>query len=344
MKAAVLRETESLTVEEVDVPQLRHNEILLKVAYCGICGTDPYIYTGRFPIPSLPLIPGHEFSGKVVEVGENVASVKKGDRVTADINMSCGNCYFCRKGQKLFCPEIKQIGVHVSGAFADYVKAPETQVYKLPDNISYEQGALVEPLACAVHGVERTEIQIGSSVAIIGAGPMGLLLLQLAKLQGAYPVIVSELVDYRMDVAKMLGADIVIDANQKDSVQEVKRLTDGRGADYVIEAVGSIPTYMQAFRMMRRGGHLTTFGAPPADADIAIRPFDIYSQELTITGSYAGTYHTWLESIALLSSGKIRADLLITHRFPLKQILEGYHMILEKKDGAIKVLISPELG
>ncbi|MFB0500300.1 MAG: zinc-binding dehydrogenase [Candidatus Hadarchaeaceae archaeon] len=343
MKAAVLHKIRHLIVEEIDVPEIKSDEVLIKVKYAGICGTDPHIYTGKFPVPNLPLVPGHEFSGEITRIGEDVTTLKEGDRVTADINISCETCYFCRKMQKLFCPNLKQIGVHTNGAFAEYVKAPAKQIHKLPDDMLYKHGACVEPLACAIHGMERGNVQVGNSVVIIGAGPMGLMHLQLARLRGAYPVIITELSDYRLEKAEELGADYVIDASKVDVKKKVKDLTDGRGSDVVIEAVGSLSTYEQAFGIVRRGGNVVAFGAAPKDAKVGIKPFDIYSQELTITGSYAGTYETWLEAITLINSQRVKVDPLLTHVLSLDQIVEGYDMILEKKDKAIKILISPEI-
>lgn len=339
MKAAVLHDVDDLRIEEVDVPVIGHNEVLIKVKYCGICGTDPHLYKGRFPSPK-PLILGHEFSGIIADVGENVSSVKIGDKVTADINMSCGICHACRTGNKLFCSKIQQLGVHVNGAFAEYIKAPMENVYKLPDDMSLEKGAYIEPLACVVHGQDRTDIKLGSSVAIIGAGTMGLTHAKLAELNGATVVAISEINPDRLAKAKELGIDYVIDANKVDPVEEVLRLTDGRGADYVIEAVGTIPTYEQALKMVSRGGHLTVYGAAPADATMSIKPFEIYSKELTIVGTYAGTYDTWVKAIELLKSKRFDPTPLISKKISLDDLVDE----LESSDKSlIKTFVSPEL-
>jgi L-iditol 2-dehydrogenase len=337
MIAAVLHAPGDMRIEEVPVPQIDDNEVLIAVKRCGICGTDPHIFKGRFPAPT-PLIQGHEFSGEVVRVGGKVRSVKVGDRVTADINISCGKCFYCRMGQKLFCNEIVQIGVHVNGAFAEYVKVPENNVYRLPDDMTWEEAAYIEPLACAIRGQERADIAMGSNIAIIGAGPMGLVHALLSKLNGASKVIISELNPFRIQKAKEFGIDHIIDGSKEDPVQAVRDLTEGRGADCVIEAVGAIPTYKQAFEMVRRGGVLVTFGAAPADATMEIKPFEIYSKELTIVGSYAGTYDTWMKAKKLISSKRIIPGDIITKTIPLERVVEGINEAANNKD-TLKIIV-----
>ena len=340
MKAAMFYGPNDLRVERVPVPEVGVNDVLLKVDMCGICGTDVHILRGSFPAPNLPLIPGHEFAGHVVATGEAVDHVKPGDYVTADINLACGHCYFCRRQQKLFCEQIRQIGVHTHGALAEFVKAPAAAIYQVPEELSPQQGAYIEPLACAVHGQERAAIQPGSSVAIIGAGPMGLAHAQLAKLRGAAPIIVTEMNPVRLAKAREMGADHAIDAGAEDPVAAVRSLTGGRGADYVIEAVGSIPTYRQAFDMVRRGGTLVAYGAAPSTASMDLKPFDIYSKELTIVGSYAGTYETWPEAIALIQGGRFNPEDIVTEIAPLEDIVEAIETVEKNKD-VIKIQIRP---
>lgn len=337
MLAAVTYGAEDTRIEEVVIPEIADHEILVAVKRCGICGTDPHIYRGHFPVP-LPLIQGHEFSGEVVKVGAAVKTVGIGDRVTADINISCGKCFFCRMGQKLFCKEIVQIGVHINGAFAEYIKVPESNVYKLPEDMSWEEAAYIEPLACVIRGQDRANITLGSTVAIIGAGPMGLVHAQLAKMNGAARVIISEMNPVRLEKASNLGVDHVIDASKVDPVQAVFDLTEGRGADFVIEAVGAVPTYQQAFQMVRRGGTLVTYGAAPAHAVMEVKPFEIYSKELTIVGSYAGTYETWVKAISLISSKRFNPQDIISKTIPLNQVVEGIKEAMNNKD-TIKILV-----
>ena len=337
MLAAVLHKKEELSLEEVPIPEISEDEVIIRVKKCGICGTDPHIFKGNFPAP-FPLIMGHEFSGEIVNVGKQVKSVAIGAKVTVDINISCNHCYFCRVGQKLLCESIKQIGVHVDGAFAEYVKVPQGNIYTLPDEMDWEKAAYIEPLACAIHGLERARMTIGSSVAIIGAGPMGLALGKLAKLNGAAQVILTELNQSRIEKAKAIGADHVIHAGQENPIEAVKELTEGRGAHFVFEAVGSSYTYRQAFEMVRRGGTLIAYGAAPADAAIDIKPFDIFSKELTIVGSYAGSYGTWQQAIELIKNGLFNPHEIITKTIALEQIIEGINEALYNKD-VIKIMV-----
>jgi threonine dehydrogenase-like Zn-dependent dehydrogenase len=242
-------------------------------------------------------------------------------------------------GQKLFCPDIVQIGVHTNGAFAEFVKAPDLNVYKLPEEMTWEEGAYIEPLACAIRGQERADITMGSTVAIIGAGPMGLVHALLAKMNGASKVIISELNPVRIQKAKDLGIDHVIDASAENPIEAIRALTEGRGADVVFEAVGSIPTYKQAFEMVRRGGVLVTYGAAPADAVMEIKPFEIYSKELTIVGSYAGTYATWVKAINLISSKRFKPSDIISKTIPLEQVVEGILESIHNKS-ILKIVVT----
>lgn len=340
MKAAVFRGPNDLTVEQVPVPEVGDDDVLLHVDMCGICGTDVHILRGSFPAPNLPLIPGHEFAGHVVAVGKQVDHVKVDDYVTADINLACGRCYFCRHQQKLFCEHIRQIGVHTHGALAEYVKAPASAIYHVPDELSAKQSAYIEPLACAVHGQDRANIQPGSSVVIIGGGPMGLAHVALAKYRGAFPIIVTEMNQVRLAKARELGADQAIDAGAEDPVQAVLAATGGRGADYVIEAVGSVPTYRQAFEMVRRGGTLVAYGAAPSTATIEIKPFDIYSKELTIVGSYAGTYDAWPRAIELIQGDRFNPEDIVTQIAPLEDIVGAIETVEKNKD-VIKIQVRP---
>lgn len=338
MKAAVFHGPDNLRIEEVPRPHAKAGEVVIKVERCGICGTDLHILRGNFPAPNLPLIIGHEFAGQVVEVGQGVTNAKEGDKATVDINISCGTCYFCRHNQKLFCPYVRQLGVHDAGGMAEYVLAPASNVYVLPDSMPLESAAYIEPLACAVHGQDRVGIHTGETIAIVGGGPMGLAHAALAKLHGAGRVIVSEPMESRREVAKSLGADDVVDPISENAVERILEATDGRGADVVIEAVGSIRTYEEAFNMVRRGGRFLAYGAAPPDAELALKPFDIYSKELTIVGSYAGTYETWPEAIALIDGGRFDPAWIVDSTRPLDAAAEAIES-LEKDKSVVKIQV-----
>jgi 2-desacetyl-2-hydroxyethyl bacteriochlorophyllide A dehydrogenase len=311
MLAAVFHGSNQLRCEEVARPSPKADEVLIKVSRCGICGTDSHIFRGNFPAPNLPLIIGHEFAGTVAAVGADVTSVKVGDKATADINIACGTCWYCRHRQKLFCPYVRQLGVHDAGGMAEYVVAPATNVYKLPDAMSFEHAAFIEPLACAIHGQERIGVGVGETVLIIGAGPMGLAHAALSRLRGAGRVIVSEPSSTRREKAHAIGSDMEIDPLGADAAEQLRGATEGRGADVVIEAVGRPATYMQAIELVRRGGRVLAYGAAPPEATIPLKPFEIYSKELTIVGSYAGTYETWPMAIDLIANGRVNPSQIV---------------------------------
>lgn len=323
MLAARLHAGGDFRIDTVEVPVPKADEVLIKVHRTGICGTDLHIVSGNFPAPNLPLTLGHEFSGTIVQLGGQGSSLNIGDKVVVDINIACGRCTFCRLGSKLFCPSVRQLGVHDAGALAEFVVAPIQNVYVLPDSISLDAAAYVEPLACAIHGQDRIGIRAGETVLIIGGGPMGLAHIVLAKLQGAAKIIVSEPDSHRRQIAVKLGADIAIDPINENFRDLLKLNTNNIGPDVVIEAVGSIPTYEDSVAVVRRGGRILAYGAAPQDASMQLRPFDVYAKELTIVGSYAGTYDTWPRAINLIAAERFDPSLIVDTVRPLSEAVDA---------------------
>jgi 2-desacetyl-2-hydroxyethyl bacteriochlorophyllide A dehydrogenase len=327
-----------LRLVELPIPQPGPGEVLIKVWRSGICGTDLHIAKGTFPAANLPLTMGHEFSGEIVATGSDTASLGVGDKVVVDINIACGHCSSCRGGRKLFCPQVAQLGVHRDGGLAEYVVAPAGNVYELPRFLSLDDAAYVEPLACAIHGQDRIGIRSGDRVLIIGGGPMGLAHIALAKLAGASSVIVSEPDPGRRRLASSMGAIVLLNPIETPLEEAVAGLTDGIGPDVVIEAVGSIPTYESAVAAVRRGGRILAYGAAPQNATMSLRPFDIYSKELTIVGSYAGTYDTWPRAISLLAAGQFTPSLIVNSIRPLADAVDAIRG-LEHDKSIVKVQI-----
>ncbi len=341
MKAAVFVKPGSIVVKQIPVPEIGDGEVLIKVKYTGICGTDWSIYTGKYSADKLPMVAGHEFSGVIAKVGGNARNLKEGDRVTADINMSCGTCFYCRRGQKLMCAEFTQIGIHTDGSYAEYVKAPWEQVHLLPDALSFLQGAFVEPVSCVVHSAKAMNLTIGSSVAILGAS-LGILHGAIARFRGAAPVIVIGRTPKRLAIAKELGADYVINARETpDVVKEVKRLTEGRGADYVVEAVGTSETYEEAFRMVRPGGTVAAFGITGEEDVMKLKPVDIVLGEKNMVSSCAGVGTDWNDAIALLAYGRIKPEAMFSLIVPFEE-LESVLKELREDRNIVKVFVSPE--
>ena len=340
MKAAVLYGVRDLRLENVPKPEISDNEVLIKVNACGICGTDIHIYRGEWKT-NTPIILGHEFSGVIADVGREVKGLNIGDPVVAEPNIPCGSCYFCRMSERnYFCENLEATGVTVNGAFAEYVKIVASNVYRLPKGYNLDEAALIEPLACCVRGIDQAKIKAGDTVAIIGAGPVGLILLQLALKSGASMVIQTDMEDSRLSLAKELGADHTINVTKEDPVESIKELTGGYGVDVAIEAVGKPAAITQAMRATRRGGRLVIFGVSPEDAVWNVRPFELYDKELTIKTSYRSPY-TFQRAVKVAVSGRVRLKPLISHIFKIDEIHRAFEVAEKRLEGAVKVLVKP---
>jgi len=342
MKAAVLHGPRRLKVEEAPSPKIEPEEVLIKVKACGLCMTDLHMYEWDFPVKT-PVILGHEFSGDVVETGKMTTSVSVGDRVAVNPLLSCGACTDCREGRNNLCKTAQAIGgagnTIVDGALAEYVRTPQSNVLKLPENVSYDAGAFVEPLACCVHGVDLSKIRLGDRVAIVGAGTIGLLILQLVKFRGPSLTMVSEMNATRLHTAGTLGADVTVDPMREDLVQKIMDETEGRGADVVIEAVGSPKSIRDSMRIVKRGGRIVVFGVSPKNSALEVSPFEIYFRELEVVGAYALTPSAFYRSASLLASNAVEVVPLITEHLTLEQVEEGLHRM--KNKAGLKKIVSP---
>ncbi len=335
MKAAVMRGIGNINVEEVPEPEPGPDEIKMKVAYCGVCGTDPEILEGRFGLMppdagNEPRIIGHEASGTIAAVGSNIKRYQVGQKVACNFRSPCGACYYCRNKMEHFC----RSGYHASGAYAEYALYNEQAVYALPDDISLEIGALLEPVSVAVHAIDVANIHPGGSVAISGAGPIGLLCLELALKSGAARVLVSEPVAEKRQLAKKLGADVVVDPFNENLEEIGKQFTDSRGFDTVIEASGSLEAAKQAISLADNCGTILWAAVYPRDAEVGVRPFYMYAKELTIRAIFTSPY-SFPRALNLLP----RLDLkpLITHIVPLDDIKKVFE--LHKEGKAVKILV-----
>lgn len=336
MKAAVLKDIGVLKVEDVPEPQPAPDQIKVKIAYCGICGTDMEILEGRFGLRKDPLVPninGHEASGTIVALGSNAQQgYQIGQRVAMNFRCTCGGCYYCRNKMEHFC----QKAFHATGAFAEYAVYKESSIFPLPDNISMEHGALLEPVSVAVHAIDKANIHPGSSVAISGAGPIGLLLLQLAIRSGATRVMVSEPVTLKRQLAKKMGADVVLDPLKENVEETGGKLTEGRGFDTVIEASGNLGAAKQALMLAGKGGTIVWAAVYPKNAEVTVNPFHMFANELTIHSTIISPY-SFPRSMNLLS--KLNLEPLISDIIPLEDIVKAFE--LHKKGNSIKILIKP---
>ena len=337
MKAIVFEEKGRWGLKDVSVPKVGVDEVLIKVDSCGICGTDVHIYEGVFPA-NFPLIPGHEFAGMVEEVGEGVKDFKIGDRVTVNPNLACEKCRYCRKGQQHLCLLPTRLGVTTDGGFAEYVKAKEVVVYHLPEKLDLELASFAEPLSCCIHGVDLAQIKTGNSVVILGAGPIGLLILQLVRISGADRVVITDTIEKRRKLALQLGANLALDPSRADVEREVENFLRGK-AEVVMECVGTLQTEEQSLKLVEPGGTVIWFGVADPKTRVRINPFYIYENEITIKGSFVNPY-TMERAIRLLAEGRIRARELITHRFGLDKFGEAIRAYREDAD-RVKILIKP---
>jgi 2-desacetyl-2-hydroxyethyl bacteriochlorophyllide A dehydrogenase len=340
MKAAVIKKVGEFEVRDVPEPQVAPDGVKVKIKYCGICGTDPEILEDRFGLmkgrpprqgAAGPAIIGHEATGTIAEVGKNTRmGYQVGQRVAMNFRSACGVCYYCRNKMEHFC--VHAIGA--SGSYAEYAVYDEAAIYPIQDNMSFEQGALLEPASIAVHTIDQSNIIPGSSVAISGAGPIGLLALQLALKAGATKVMVSEPQANKREIAKKLGADITVDPIKEDIVQIGKDFTEGRGFDTVIEASGNLGAAKQDILLADKGGMVIWAAVYPYDKEISINPFYLYANELTIRSVFIAPY-AFPRALALLP--KLELDSLITDIYPLEKIQEAFEN--HKKGKSIKTLI-----
>jgi threonine dehydrogenase-like Zn-dependent dehydrogenase len=347
MRAQVVLAPNRMELQEIPIPRITDDEVLVKIRYCGICGSDYSIYTGKYVPDRLPLVTGHEMFGVIAEVGANARGLAEGDRVAIDITLPCGTCYFCRRGDGLLCESFEQIGIHTKdmpGGFAEYVKAPWQNIYKVPDEVDDLKAAFVEPLTTTIQGAKRMDAKIAGSIVIIGTG-LGTIHGVMAKLRGLCPIIVIGRNEKRLAMAREMCADHTVNFEKTpDVVAEVFRLTDGVGADYVIEAVGTPETYEQAFRMLRRGGKLESFGICAEGDTMRIDPFQFVLNEKKVSGSCAGIGNDWGDAIRLLQYGRIDPTPMISMIVPLEELGQALHELHDPVTSAslVKVLVSPE--
>ncbi len=331
-----------IEIREVPEPQIKENEVLIEVKAVSVCGSDLHIYHDAHPYWP-PMILGHEFSGVIAEVGKEVKGWKVGDRVVSETRVgSCGVCYICQSGYPQVCEQKRPYGIGVNGAYAKYVAGPPHLLHRLPDNISFEVGAVIEPIAiCVTSILERSGLQAGESVLITGPGPIGLISLAIAKAAGArFVAITGTSLDegMRIQKAKELGADLTLIVDQEDPIQKVLEITDGLGVDMVIEASGSEFAIGQVFEMVRRLGRVCAIGISGKES-VRI-PYDrgIF-KGIRYDFCFSSSWTAWERTIGLISKGLLPAEKLITHRLPLEKWEEAFQLLENRQ--AAKVILIP---
>lgn len=340
MKAAYFLGPERIETREVPLQPLKWGEVRIRVAACGVCGTDIHIYySGKGSVDVTgPVILGHELSGVITELGEGVEIFQVGDHVTVDPNIYCGKCRPCRIGKKQVCENLRAIGVNQDGGFAQYCTAPQEQCYRLDPRTPLRLGAMAEPLACCIHGIDRAGIRHGDTVCVIGGGAIGLMMVQLAKLGGAGAVILSEPEAARREIGLRVGADWAVDPIHEDMPARLRELLGSDGADVVIECVGSTIATAQAFAAAGQGANILLFSVPKEGAQYAVALEDVFRKELTIMGSRINP-DTHQRAVQLIDSGRLQLEPLITHSFPVEQLEEAIRTQMGPQ--SIKVLIEP---
>lgn len=325
MQAAVLTKPGRFEIREVARPEIGRDDVLVRVARTGICGTDIHMFHGHYAADRLPIVPGHEFCGTLAGLGSGVSHLAIGTRVVVDINIGCGTCYWCRRNEILSCAEVSQIGISRDGAFAEYVAVPARLVIPAPDDVPEAVLALTEPVSCVVRAARKAGAGFAQSVAIFGAGPIGNLHVQMMRLVGAAPIIVADLSPERCRMALEAGADAAVAPSLLK--ETVMKMTNGRGADLVIESVGNKALYQQAFELARRGGHVAFFGITPPGETVPVDILETVLAEMSLKGSVAGMGEDMHDALTLLSHGRFRTGDFTAASYPLERIQEAFETI-----------------
>ena len=339
MKAAVYYTNDDIRIEEMPVPEIGPGEILVRIESSGICGSDVMEW---YRVKKAPLVLGHEIAGTVEKVGAEVGRFTPGDRVSVAHHVPCEQCRYCIKGQYSLCETLRTTNFD-PGGFAEFVRVPEINVEKgtfpIPDGLSFDAAAFIEPLACVVRGLNQTRFTEGDDVLVLGSGISGLLFIKLLRTKGAGRIVTTDIDPARLEAAIRMGADEALDA-KKATPERLKELNDGRLFDLAVTCAGVEPVVLQALRSVDRGGTVLLFAPLAPGVEITIPFFDVWRDQLTIVSTYAGPPADSREAIDLLASGEIEVDDMITHRLPLDRTAEGFKLVAQGAE-SIKVIIRP---
>jgi len=340
MHVAMYYDNNDVRIEEMPIPEINDNELLVKVQASGICGSDVMEW---YRIKKAPLVLGHEMAGDVVQVGKNVEKYKVGDRVFVSHHVPCNTCRYCLDDQHTLCDTLHSTNFY-PGGFAEYLRVPEINVdrgvFLLPKEMSYDEGVFIEPLACVVRGMRIVGMKPGASVLVIGSGIAGLLHIKLARALGAGRVIATDIDDYRLETAKKLGADMVI--NAKENVTEkVKKYNDGRLADIVVLCTGALSAVKQAINSVDRGGTLLFFAPTEPGVDIPFPLFDLWNKGVKMVSTYAGGPRDIADAIELIRFKKVTVTDMISHKLPLSEAAKGFKLVAQAQE-SIKVVLYPQ--
>jgi L-iditol 2-dehydrogenase len=339
MRVAMYYNNQDVRLEEMPIPKIGADEILVKVIASGICGSDVMEW---YRVKRAPLVLGHEIAGEIIEVGKEVKGYKVGDRVFVSHHVPCNTCRYCRSGNHTVCETLHTTN-YFPGGFSEYIRVPainvERGVFVLPDNMSFEEGTFIEPLACVLRGQRMAQLQTGQTVLILGAGISGLLHLLNALSQGCERLIITDINEYRLKMAKELGAHLTLNAKE-DVVARLREANDGRLADLVIVCTGAEPAFKQAIGCIERAGTLLCFAPTEPGVTLAVPVNDFWRRSIKIFHSYGASPQDLKEAVAVISAGKIPVSKLVTHRLGLKDAGLGFKLVARAKD-CIKVILEP---
>jgi len=349
MKAAVLHAPGEIRYEEVGIPDIGKKDVLLKIQAAGNCGSDlmRIMIEGTY---HYPCIPGHEFSGEIAEIGSEVRDLKKGQRVTAAPLIPCMKCEWCLQGQYNLCEDYDYVGSRSDGAFAEYMRIPAFNIVRIPDNVDFEDASITDPAAVALHAFRRAGgIEPGQIVAVLGAGPIGMLAAQWAKVMGAEKVIATDIVQDKLHILLDLGIDVAINAKEEDVVERILDETDGKGADVLLEIAGSIETHKQSLLAARKRGKVIHIGRAYTDMLIPDEVYTkIFRKELVVYGAVNSNFspheHEWETTMSYFSKGLIKAKPTISHRLTFKDIPDTFLKMYKKEMIYNKIIFTPEIS
>jgi D-arabinitol dehydrogenase (NADP+) len=338
MKAIVYDAPRQFKYKEVPEPEIQSDDVLVRIDACGLCGTDLHIHEGEFA-PNFPLIPGHEFTGEIVALGGSVKGLSQKQRVVGNSNESCGKCFYCMRGDFLLCLNLRAYGVTQDGGFAQYLRIKADRIFPI-GNLTSREAVMVEPTACAVHGMEVLAMKPGSDVLLFGAGPTGQVLAQLLKLNGAGRLVIAAPPGPKLELAGHLAADEIVPMDRKNPDKHRNRLRElnPTGFDYIVEATGSAFVCEDALQFVRRGGTLLVYGVYPESETVRFNPFDLFRREITIKGSFA-QIDAFPRALAYLESGKIKVNEIVTDEFALEDWAKVLEHAWARK--GIKIAVIP---
>ncbi len=338
MKAAVYYSQKDIRIEDVPVPEVGRGEILVEMRACGICGSDLMDWYLR---SRAPLVLGHEPSGVIVEKGEDVEGFDIGDKVFVHHHVACLKCHYCQRGDFTLCEQFHRTNI-VPGGFAEYFKVPASNLkldtLKIPGNLSFEEATFIEPVGCCIRALKKCGIQSGDTVAVIGAGATGIIHVALSKVFGASKVIVSDLVEPRLEYAQKFGADVAVNPQKTSLANVVMAETSGRGVDLAVVTAPSIEAYKAGVSVLRRGGKLCVFAPTPPGELLELSLKHVFFNELHIVPSYSTSHIETREALKLIESGRLKVGGLITHRYPLTETAKAFNTALEDKR-SLKVIV-----